>query len=103
MIELLALPAWNAEPRTLEDWTTALEAQGHPAAVHREQDETWLEVTPLQVRGFVVFDGARVEAINFELHAAEPEEAMPVLEAVANQLSWELYPEDVDEDDLDED
>lgn len=103
MIELLALPAWDCPPRTLEDWSEALAAQGHPAVVTREEDETWLEVAPLRMRGFVVLEGTRVEAINFELQAPQADDALPVLEAAAESLSWEIYPEDVEEDDLDQD
>lgn len=103
MIELLAVPSWNCEPRTLDDWTAAFEALGHAATVTRDEDETWLEVGTSRLRGFVVMDGGHVEAVNFELHAPDPEEAMPLLEAVTSRLSWKLYPEDVDDDDLDED
>jgi hypothetical protein len=103
MIELLALPSWNCPPRSLDDWRAALSSQGHEAAVRRDDGETWLEVAALRVRGFVVFEGTRLDAINFELHDPAREEALPALEAAVQSLSWELYPEDVEADDLDED
>lgn len=103
MIELLALPAWNCPPRSLDDWTSALAAQGQPARVSREDDETWLEISPLRLRGYVVLEGSRVEAINFELHDPGREEVMPLLEAAAQVLDWEIFPDDGEEDDLEQD
>jgi hypothetical protein len=103
MIELLAIPAWNTEPRTLGDWTAALAALGHTPAVGREDDETWLEVGPLRVRGYVALEGQSVEAINFELHDADTEPASRVLAAAASALGWELHEDEPEEDNVDED
>jgi hypothetical protein len=47
----------------------------------------------------VAIDGGDVEAINFELHADEPAQAVAVLESVADGLGWELHSDDGDEDD----
>lgn len=103
MIELLAIPAWNAEPRTLNDWTAALAALGHSPSVGREDDETWLEVAPLRLRGYVAIEGQSVEAINFELHDQDTEPASRLLNAAAHALGWELHPDEPEEDNIDED
>jgi hypothetical protein len=102
-MELLALPTWKTSPTTLEQWRAALSAQGHAAVISREGGETWLEVGPLRVRGYVSFDGSYVEAINFELHDADPDPATRVVDAAALALGWEIHPDEPEEDDLDED
>lgn len=102
-IELLALPAWNSPPRSLEDWKRALTEQGLAAAVSRTDDQTWLEVGSLGLRGFVCIEGNQIVAINFELRAADPEPASRSLDNAAQALGWEIHPDDPEEDDLDED
>lgn len=103
MTELLAIPAWNTAPKTLDDWRAALEAQGHPARVAREDGNTWLEVGPLRLRGYVELAGPHVEAINFELDAPDPEQATRALIDAAGTLGWEVHADEPDEDDIDED
>ena len=103
MIELLAIPAWNTATRTLADWSDALAALGHPPSIGREDDETWLEVAPLRLRGYVATEGQAVEAINFELYDSDTEPASRLLSAAAEALGWELHPDDPEEDNVDED
>lgn len=103
MIELLAIPAWNTPPRTLGDWADALAALGHQPTIGREHDDTWLEVAPLRLRGYVATEGQSVEAINFELHAQDTEPASRILAAAAQSLGWELHPDEPEEDNVDED
>ena len=103
MSELLVIPAWNASPRTLEDWAEALAAQGHYTVVARENDEVWLEVAPLRLRGFVELEGRNVEAINFEFPDADTEPASRAVVAAATQLGWEVHPDEPEEDSVDED
>ncbi len=104
MIELLAVPAWDAPPRSIADWTAALSALGYEPKVEREgADASWIEVAPLQLRGYAMMEGDHVGAINFELSAADPADAARVLEAVAPPLNWEIYPDDVEDDDIEED
>lgn len=104
MRELLALPAWDTPPTPLDAWTARLAELGHPAKLRRAEGETWLVVLPLHLRGYVVLEGADVGAINFELGAPDPAEAVALLEGAAAALGWELH-EDEDEaqDDVEED
>jgi len=102
-IELLAVPAWNTPPRSLDDWRDALVAEGHAAVIRRDGGETWIELGELDLRGFVALDGEHVEAINFELHAPDPSPASQVVDAAAQRLGWEVHPDEPEEDDLDED
>ncbi len=103
MIELLAIPSWNTAPKTLDDWTAAILAEGHPAVVVQGDDETWLEVAPSRLRGYVEFDGPHVEAINFELPDVDTEPAARVLAAAALALGWEIHQDEPEEDNVDED
>jgi hypothetical protein len=101
MIELLALPAWDAPPRSPADWAAELAALGHPATVARAPDgDTWIEVAPLRLRGFVVIEDGLAAAINFELHDPDPAPASRLVEAAATALGWEVHPDDgeIDED-----
>ena len=91
MIEWLALPPPGGSDVGVDGWIAAL---GHAARVVRG-DSTWLEVPSLQLRGFVVFEGDAVEAINFEL--ADPD-AWTFLESAATALGWELHPDDGEDD-----
>lgn len=103
MIELLALPAWDATPRSLDDWTGRLAAAGQKATVERESPgSAWIEVAGLRLRGFAVIEGEHVSAINFELHDPDPAPARGLVEAAARDLGWEVHddedePEDVEE------
>ncbi len=105
MIELLALPGWQAPPVTLEDWSSRLRESGSDVIVTRESTGvSWLECTRHRFRGYAVMAGRDVEAINFELNALDPEPAARVIEAVALALGWEVHAEDPDEEsDSDED
>jgi hypothetical protein len=100
-IELLALPGWQAPPRTLEDWVAQLTSHAGPVLVTREDtDVYWLEVTGLQLRGYAMLAGRNVDAINFELAGADPESATRAVTAAAEALGWEV---DFDNDDDDDD
>jgi hypothetical protein len=103
MIEMLALPAWDAPPRSLDDWAAQLAALGHPANVEREPGgECWLEVAPLRLRGYVVSEEGHVAAINFELHDPDPGPASSVVQSAARALGWEVHSGE-GEDDEDDD
>lgn len=103
MSELLAIPSWDATPATLDDWQGALAAQGVEARVARDDDETWIEIPSLRLRGYVELEGPHVEAINFELPDPHDEPTCRVLVAAAKHLRWEVHPDDPEEDDVDED
>jgi hypothetical protein len=103
MMELLAIPTWNSSPATLNDWRGALAAQGFEPVVARDEEETWIEVAPLRLRGFVELAGEHVEAINFELHDPDPAPASRAVVVAAKSLGWEVHPDDPEEDDVDED
>jgi hypothetical protein len=104
IIELLALPAWQSPPRTLEDWVAGLSANAGPVVVTRESTGVaWVEIGSHRVRGYVVLEGGHVEAINFELSAPDPAPAVSVLEAAAQAMGWELHPDEPDEEAEDED
>jgi hypothetical protein len=103
MVELLAVPAWDTPPTPLDAWSRGFEGQGFAVTVTREADgETWIELPGLRLRGYVLMEGAHVEAINFELAAADPAPARLALERAAEALAWELH-EDDDGDDEDDD
>src|SRR5512135_1273747 len=81
MIELLALPGWQAPPTTLDDWIARLTALAGPVAVTREsRAASWLEIDALRLRGYVVLEGRRAEAINFELADPDPAPATRAIE-----------------------
>ena|SRR5947209_5559021 len=104
MIELLALPGWDAPPRTLDDWAAQLAAQGAPARIVREAaGATWLEVAALRLRGFAVIEGPHVSAINFELAAPDPGPATQAIETAARALGWEVHPDEPDDEGDDDD
>jgi hypothetical protein len=105
MIELLALPGWQAPPTSLDQWVAQLSESAGPVTVTRESTGvSWLEVAPLRLRGYAVIAGQRVEAINFELTNPEFEPAMRAVEAAARALRWDVHPDEADDDDeLDED
>jgi hypothetical protein len=103
MTELLAIPSWNSTPATLSDWQGALAALGFEPVVARDEDETWIEISPLRLRGYVELDGRHVEAINFELHDPDTTPASRAVVLAARNLGWEVHPDDPEEDDVDED
>ena len=92
MTEWLALPPPGGSDVGVYAWIAAL---GDSARLVRG-DCTWIEVPALKIRGFVVLEGDVVEAINFELTAAN---ALPALESAASALGWELHPDDGEDDD----
>src|SRR6478609_3071361 len=101
MVEWLAIAGTDTPPIGLEAWIARLEACGHRPTIDRDgTDGTWLEIAPLRIRGYAIFEGAFVDAINFELHAPDPEPALEWLKSAADGIGWELYPED-DEDEED--
>ena len=104
MIELLAVPAWDAPPRSLADWQAALTDQGCTPTIERDgPDECWLVLGSLRLRGYLVLEGEHVAAINFELADPEPAATTKVLEAAAVTLGWEIHPDDEEADDLEGD
>ena len=103
MVELLAIPGWQAPVRTVEDWLNALAVLGHAARISLDEDhDTWIEVPDLSLRGLTVLDGVNLEAIHFELENPETEVVLEVLCQAAAVLSWELHPDDDDDDDDDD-
>jgi hypothetical protein len=102
MIELLAIPAWDAPPRTLEEWTACLaEAGAAPSVVRESTDVCWVEVGVLRLRGYVVLEGRHVSAINFELVDPDPAPARRLVEEAAWALGWEVHADEDDEEDDD--
>src|SRR5436190_384074 len=91
MTELLALPAWDSPPRSLDDWAAGLTALGHPPEVaHESPGVAWLEVAPLRLRGYAVIEGGHVTAINFELHDPDIAPSYRLVAAAASALRWEV-------------
>jgi hypothetical protein len=100
MIEFLALPDWNTPPRSIADWVAGFAAVGRTAVVARDEDnDVWIEVAPLRLRGLMDLEGDAVASVHFELHQSEAEPASRVVEEVARGLGWEVYP---DEDDIED-
>jgi hypothetical protein len=98
MIELLAVPAWNAPTTTLAQWLEAFETQGLAVSVVRDSPQaSWIEVNALRLRGYALMEGIKVEAVNFELTAPNPIPARQAVEAAATALAWEID-EDGDDD-----
>lgn len=95
MTEWLALPPPGSTGTGIDAWASQFSDSGHPARVDRHEF-TWIEVPSLKLRGFVVFEGDAVEAINFEL--SDPS-ALASLESTATALGWELHPDDGEDDD----
>jgi hypothetical protein len=99
MTELLALPEWNAPPRTLADWSEQLAQLGHSPHLEQESgDAAWLEIAPLRLRGYALIEGELVTAINFQLAATDPQFAASVVLQAAQALGWELHDDDGGED-----
>lgn len=104
MIELLALPEWNAPSRTIEDWSDQFARLGHTATLERESDgETWLVVASLSSRGYVESERGAVSAINFELSDPDPAAASTVIATAARMLGWTITIDDEEDDEDDED
>ncbi len=52
----------------------------------------------------MVIENGHAAAINFELHALDPEPATRAIEEAADALGWEIHPDDdEDEDEPDDD
>jgi hypothetical protein len=99
MIELLALPEWNAPLRTLEDWLAQLSTAGHSPSVERVSGEAvWLELAPLRVRGYAMLEGTHVAAIHFELMGPSTEPAASLVYAAARALAWDVTADNDDDD-----
>ena len=105
MIELLAIPGWQTQPTTLDEWVRRLaELAGKPVELERESPQaTWIMLPALRFRGFAVLAGPHVEAINFEVAEPDPTRATSLIAAAATALGWEIHAEDEGEDDADED
>jgi hypothetical protein len=103
MTELLAIPAWQCPPRSLDDWVAQLSAGGERVVMTRESPTVfWLEIASLRTRGYAVLEDQRVEAINFEINATDPGPATGLIESAAAALGWEVHPDDPDDRDDDE-
>jgi len=104
MVEYLALPGWQTTPVDVQAWVAQLTELGGPTSLARESPTVnWVEVPGLRLRGYAVIEDGKVTAINFELHAPDPDPALRALEAAASALGWELHPDDPDDPDDDED
>jgi hypothetical protein len=104
MIELLVLPGWQTKPTPLDAWIARLETHGGPVVVTRESTAaSWLEIGSLRLRGYAMLAGRVVEAINFELPPSGPESATRAITAAAEELGWEVHPDDDEADDDNED
>jgi hypothetical protein len=104
MSELLALPGWQTPPTPLDEWVAQLEAHGGPVVVTAESSSvSWLEIGSLRLRGYAMLSGRNVEAINFELSAADPESARRVVQTVADALGWEVHADDDNDNDEQDD
>lgn len=102
MLELLAIPAWNGSPRSLDEWAAALAVSGHTPTIERlGPDEAWLELAPLRLRGYAVIEGNLASAINFELHDPDAESTIRLLESASQSLGWEVHPDDDDDEEED--
>jgi hypothetical protein len=103
MVEYLALPDWKTPPTPVDAWVARLSEAGGPVVVSRESSTvTWLEIAPLRLKAYVVVEDGHATAINFELHAADPEPANRAIEGAATALGWEVHASD-DEDSDDDD
>src|SRR5262249_24756079 len=94
--ELLAIPAWDKAPIPIDDWRSAFTSRGQPARSVREDDETWIDVAPLRLRGYVVLEGEGVGAVHFEVR---DDAALGPLEEAAASLGWELHDDEGEGDD----
>ncbi len=104
MVEYLALPDWNTPPTTVDAWVARLSETAGPVIVSRESSTvTWLEVAPLRLRGYVLVENGNASAINFELHALDPDPAARAIGEAATALGWEIHPEDDEDRDEEED
>ena len=102
MIELLAIPEWEAPPRTVADWLAGLEAIGQTAHLETSGSEgDWIEIPALRVSGFLLIENGDLAAIHYELHDPDPLPARDALDAVAAALRWEIH-DDKDSDGPDE-
>ncbi len=104
MIERLAIPAWQAPPKTLDDWKTALESIPDAGTVTLERESGtvyWFELPARRLRGYAMLENAEVTAINFEFHGVDPGPCLSAVEDVASRLGWELHEDEDDEDDED--
>lgn len=104
MIEYLALPAWDTLATPLDAWVERLGGGDRArVAVERESPTVvWLGVAAPRLRGYAVIEEGHVAAINFELHADDPEPALALIRAAADDLRWELHADDPDDPDDDD-
>ncbi len=100
VIEWLAIPQWDAPPRTLEDWRGAFESRGYDGTVEVEPDATWLFVDQLGLKAFAVIESERLVALHMEV--PDRKEAVELVEQIAVELDWELH-DDEEEDDVEND
>ena len=98
MIERLAIPASGTAPSSLETWKDALKGLGHETRVAKEAGDSWLDIPSIRVRGFLVFEGEFVEAINFEIQDSNAQSALETLATTASAIGWELHDEPDDDE-----
>jgi hypothetical protein len=99
MIEFLSIPSWNGEPRSVDDWATALSnAFGQDPVIELDgSDAAWIELAAFQLRAFAMIENGLATAVNFEFHNPDLTETLPRVETAAESLSWEVHPDDEDE------
>ena len=102
MTELLALPAWDTPPTSLDAWSGRFANHGHPPVVSREgSGVAWMEFAPLRLRAYVVIESGHVEAVNFEINDPDPQPSLTLIVVIAQELRWELHPDDGSDDEDD--
>ncbi len=100
MVEYLAIPAWNAPVRSLDEWVSGIAEAGGTAKLRRESSTVgWLLDESLDLEGYVVLESGSPTAINFELKADDPSHALAIITAAAHSLGWEIHADDEDDDD----
>mgnify|MGYP005858408863 CR=1 FL=1 len=100
MIERLLIPAWNAPPRSVDDWKAQWEHLGIPPIIDRDDaDDTWLILDSIETRLLAVMEGSKLTALHVEIEALNPEPALNLLEKAARELNWEVHDTEDDEED----
>jgi hypothetical protein len=98
-VEWLAIPAFGAPPRTLDDWASALADLGYALEIEPDNPEgATLRIDSLGVEGYADLEGPNITAIDFTLTDDAPPGVLTILREAANRLGWELHAETEDED-----
>jgi hypothetical protein len=100
VIERLLIPAWNAPPRSIDDWQRQFEQLGHPPSIDRgEPEETWLFLDSMGTRLLAVIEGPTLTALHAEIDGPDPSTALDLLNQAADALHWEVHDTEDDDDD----